>query len=26
LELIGKEQASNGDGVHVGRATVGIIT
>ena len=26
LELIGKEQASNGDGVHVGRATVGVIT
>ena len=26
LELIGKEQASNGNGVHVGRATVGIIT
>ena len=26
LELIGKEQAVNGDGVHVGRATVGIIT
>ena len=26
LELIGKEQASNGDSVHVGRATVGTIT
>ena len=26
LELIGKEQAANGDGVHVGRATVGVIT
>jgi aminomethyltransferase len=26
LELIGKEQAANGDGVHVGRATVGMIT
>ena len=26
LELIGKEQSSNGDGVHVGRATVGTIT
>jgi aminomethyltransferase len=26
LELIGKEQANNGDGVHVGRATVGVIT
>ena len=26
LELVGKEQAINGDGVHVGRATVGIIT
>ena len=26
LELIGKEQAVNGDGVHVGRATVGVIT
>ena len=26
LELIGKEQAANGDCVHVGRAQVGIIT
>ena len=26
MELIGKEQAVNGDGVHVGRATVGVIT
>jgi len=26
LELVGKEQAINGDGVHVGRPTVGVIT
>jgi aminomethyltransferase len=26
LELIGKEQAIHGDSVHVGRATVGVIT
>ena len=26
LELIGKEQANNGDCVHVGRAQVGVIT
>jgi len=26
LELTGKEQASNGDSVHLGRATVGVIT
>ena len=26
LELVGKEQASNGDGVHIGRATIGVTT